>query len=72
MSKAADYQMRLFLGEGYQRFQLTLEKASDELDNTTPENIGALFEATSRLIDREGPRLNKLIKHLQALHQQPS
>ena len=62
--------MRLFLGERYQRFQITLENATDELDDTTPENIRALFEATSTLIDREGLRLNKLITHLQALHSQ--
>jgi hypothetical protein len=68
MSKAADYQMRLFLGERYQRFQLTLENATDALDDTTPENIRALFEATSTLIDREGVRLNQLIKQLQGLN----
>ena len=68
MSKAADYQMRLFLGERYQRFQITLENATDELDDTTPENIRALFEAASTLIDREGVRLNQLIKQLQGLN----
>lgn len=66
MSKAADYQMKLFLGDRYQRFQLTLEEASDELDNATPTNITALFEATSKLIDRENLRLDKLIKYLQS------
>jgi hypothetical protein len=66
MSKAADYQMKLFLGDRYQRFQLTLEEASDELDNATPNNITALFEATSKLIDRENLRLDKLIKYLQS------
>ncbi len=66
MSKAADYQMKLFLGDRYQRFQLTLEEASDELDNATPRNITALFEATSKLIDRENLRLDKLIKYLQS------
>jgi patatin-like phospholipase/acyl hydrolase len=70
MSKAADYQMRLFLGERYQRFQLTLENATDALDDTTPENIRALFEATSTLIDREGVRLNQLIKQLQGANSQ--
>ena len=72
MSKAADYQMTLFLGERYQRFQIDLEKASDELDNATPGNITALFEASSRLIDREGKRLGNLIKHLQLLRSQQS
>jgi hypothetical protein len=60
--------MRLFLGERYQRFQLTLENATDALDDTTPENIRALFEAASTLIDREGVRLNQLIKQLQGLN----
>jgi len=72
MSKAADYQMTLFLGERYQRFQIDLEKASDELDNATPGNITALFEASSRLIDRESKRLGNLIKHLQLLRSQQS
>ena len=66
MSKAADYQMKLFLGDRYQRFQLTLEEASDELDNATPTNITALFEATSKLIDRENLRFDKLITYLQS------
>ncbi len=66
MAKAADYQMALFLGERYQRFQLTLDKASDELDNATPQNIAALFEETVQLIDREAVRLGRLIHYLQA------
>lgn len=71
MSKAADYQMRLFLSERYQRFQINLERASDKLDNATPENITALFEASSRMIDREGARLDNLIKHLQLNQSRP-
>lgn len=50
MAKAADYQMRLFLGERYQRLQTTLDMASDDLDDTSPENIVNLERTAERLV----------------------
>ena len=39
VSKAADHQMQLFLGERYQRLQTTLDFASDDMDDASKGNI---------------------------------
>ena len=50
VSKAADHQMQLFLGERYQRLQTTLETASDDMDDASEENIGNLKLTARELI----------------------
>ncbi len=68
VAKAADHQMNLFLGERYQRFQLTLDTASEAMDDASPTNVAALFQSASRLIDREWARLDDVIAYLRSVH----
>ena len=51
VSKAADHQMQLFLGERYQRLQTTLETASDDMDDASEENIRNLKNTARELIN---------------------
>ena len=67
VAKAADHQMDLFLGPRYQRFQLGLEHASDDMDDASPQNIQALFKTAELLIERERTRLNALVGRLISL-----
>ena len=50
VSKAADHQMQLFLGDRYQRLQATLETASDDMDDASEENIRNLKHIARKLI----------------------
>ena len=50
VSKAADHQMKLFLGERYQRLQTTLDTASDDMDDASEENIRNLKHTARELI----------------------
>ena len=54
MAKAADYQMQLFLGDRYQRLQTTLDMASDDMDDTSPENMANLERTAERLVNEQG------------------
>ena len=58
MAKAADYQMRLFLGQRYQRIQTTLDIASDDMDDTSPANIANLERTAERLISEQHDALS--------------
>lgn len=51
VSKAADHQMQLFLGERYQRLQTSLETASDDMDDASEDNIRNLKRIARELID---------------------
>lgn len=51
-SKAADYQMRLFLGKDYQRLQIPLLYASDDMDDASNGNIKNLKETARELIEK--------------------
>jgi patatin-like phospholipase/acyl hydrolase len=51
MADAADHQMRLFLGDNYQRLQLTLVGASDDMDDASAENIAALEGLAQQLLE---------------------
>ena len=52
-AKAADYQMRLFLGERYQRLQIPLYYASDDMDDASKGNIRNLKQTAKELIDTQ-------------------
>lgn len=58
MAKAADYQMRLFLGQRYQRIQTTLDMASDDMDDTSPANIANLERTAERLVREQQKALS--------------
>ena len=51
VSKAADHQMQLFLGERYQRLQTSLESASDDMDDASEDNIRNLKRTARELIN---------------------
>ena len=53
VSKAADHQMRLFLGEHYLRLQTSLNYASDDMDDASRGNIRNLKQTARELIKRE-------------------
>ena len=57
VSKAADHQMRLFLGEDYLRLQTPLHYASDDMDDASQGNIRNLKQTAEELIQREEGRL---------------
>ena len=52
-AKAADYQMRLFLGDDYLRLQIPLHYASDDMDDASKGNIRNLKQTARELINRE-------------------
>ena len=58
VSKAADHQMRLFLGENYLRLQTPLHYASDDMDDASKGNIRNLRQTAEELIQREESHLD--------------
>ena len=61
VSKAADHQMRLFLGERYLRLQTPLYFASDDMDDASKGNIRNLKQTARELIRRESAKLNRFL-----------
>ena len=61
VSKAADHQMRLFLGEQYLRLQTPLHYASDDMDDASRGNIRNLKQTARELIQREADKLNRFM-----------
>ena len=57
VSKAADHQMRLLLGENYLRLQPPLSFASDDMDDASKGNIRNLKQIARDLIKRESDSL---------------
>ncbi|MDA9711465.1 hypothetical protein N9U42_03760 [Luminiphilus sp.] len=60
-SKAADYQMRLFLGDNYLRLQTPLHYASDDMDDASKGNIRNLKQTARELIAREEVALQRFL-----------
>ena len=58
-SKAADHQMRLFLGDHYLRLQTQLHYASDDMDDASRGNIRNLKQTARELIEREEEALRR-------------
>ena len=65
VSKAADHQMRLFLGERYQRLQTTLDFASDDMDDASRGNIRNLKQTARELIEANG----EVLEHFFAIEE---
>ena len=59
VSKAADHQMQLFLGERYQRLQTPLNTASDDMDDASAENIRNLKLTARELINANESTLER-------------
>ncbi len=60
VSKAADHQMRLFLGERYLRLQTPLHYASDDMDDASQGNLRNLKQTAEELIQREQDALSEM------------
>ena len=60
-SKAADYQMRLFLGDNYLRLQTPLHFASDDMDDASKGNIRNLKQTARELIAKEQGDLHRFL-----------
>ena len=60
-SKAADHQMRLFLGDHYLRVQTPLHFASDDMDDASRANIRNLKQTAEELIEREEDALHRFL-----------
>ena len=60
-SKAADHQMRLFLGDHYLRLQTQLHYASDDMDDASRGNIRNLKQTAKDLIHREAGALHRFL-----------
>ena len=60
-SKAADHQMRLFLGDHYLRVQTPLHFASDDMDDASRANIRNLKQTAKELIEREEDALHQFL-----------
>lgn len=60
---AVDYQMKIFIGKDYIPLQIRLEKASDDMDNVTDENIENLKKEAMSLIRSHHDKI-KLICNL--------
>lgn len=62
VSKAADHQMRLFLGEDYVRLQTPLHYASDDMDDASNGNIRNLKQTAKELIKREAAAIQRFLE----------
>ena len=60
-TKAANHQMRMFLGELYIRLQVTLDEANDDMDDASDANISNLKRIADRLIDENQDTLHRVL-----------
>jgi patatin-like phospholipase/acyl hydrolase len=66
VSKAADYQLRLLLGARYHRLQLRLQRASDDMDDASADNIALLSDSADELIEAHADILQQWAEKLRA------
>jgi uncharacterized protein len=65
ISDAVDYQLRHVLGDDrYWRFQVELTRASDDLDDATPENLSELRRHAEELIAARSEDLDAVVRAL--------
>jgi hypothetical protein len=66
VSDTIDYQLRQLLPEDrYYRFQVSLDiLGSDDMDNTSEQNLHELKAVAEELISKEGQRLDRLCEQL--------
>jgi uncharacterized protein len=65
ISDAVDYQLRHVLGnDRYWRFQVELTRASDDLDDATPENLSELRRHAEELIAARSEDLDAVVRAL--------
>ena len=66
VADAAHYQMQHFLGADYYRFQTTLKKGNDDMDDASEANIAALKNLARNLIRSRKSELDALCERLLA------
>lgn len=66
VADAADYQMKLLLGDQYVRMQVSLTRASDVMDDASDKNIKDLQKEAAGLIERHEDTLKTLSSALRA------
>lgn len=67
VSDATNYQMEMFLGNGYIRLQTDLSDASDDMDNTTYENIQHLKAEAKKLISTRAIQIDQICQLLNSV-----
>jgi ATP-dependent Zn protease len=60
-TKAANHQMRMFLGDMYFRLQVSLDEANDDMDDASSTNIENLKRIADRLISENQKTLDRLL-----------
>jgi hypothetical protein len=60
-TKAANHQMRMFLGDRYVRLQVTLDEANDDMDDASESNIENLKRIADRLISENEATLGRIL-----------
>ena len=60
VSDAANYQMKLLLGDNYIRLQTSLSVASDDMDNASKGNITLLAQEAKKLIRTHKKEIDKI------------
>jgi uncharacterized protein len=63
-SDTVDFQARQVLESGYWRLQTELNRASDDLDDASPENLEALQAEAAELVEREAATLATIAEAL--------
>ncbi len=66
VSDAANYQMKMFVGEKYIRLQTDLSIASDDMDNATSGNIENLKAEAKKLIRTHKSEIETICNHLKS------
>jgi hypothetical protein len=65
VSESIDYQLKHLLGpERYHRFQVTLERGNDDLDDASEENIEGLLVDAERLVREQDAEFDELAEKL--------
>jgi len=66
VSDSVDFQLQVLLAESYHRFQVTLDKAKDKMDDVGEQNLNDLKVQAEELIDSHQEELKKVCNKLMA------
>jgi len=64
VSDTVDYQLKTLLGGRYYRLQVTLDKASDSMDDASGPNIDELIRQAEGLLEQAGQQLDEICSAL--------
>ena len=66
VSAAVSYQLDQLIGERHHRFQVTLDRASDDLDDASARNLDLLAEQAAALVAERSDDLDRVVEALTA------